>query len=430
MFDAKTQKRIDNIRSSIPVSAIYPGVKNNGTSDCPVCGGRGKFYVRQGWARCFRPSCDLTISSSGKSLDVIGLHRFKHNLYGKGSFFKAIEALEKETGIDYLGDNCSTTYRVCEEASNIYNSEIQSRYGTEARDYLINRGIDLTLIDTLSIGYSRHDSILQQYGMDVTSLTMYGLYSKGREVFSNRVVFPVRDLSGAVRHFTGRHIGSIPKTRDGEDLFPRWKHSLATIGSINDYVGLEENISTYSDEYVVITEGYMDALSLYQLGIQTLCLFGLYGLTKHIGKLRKFKHIYAAFDIDRFEDDHPLFPKEYKSWRLILPQLIDLQVMLPDSSIKLFFVPGEVSNAGGSSLCKDVNEWVVANSPSKEEVMFLLSNSPSLTDYMVSSKGPDLHYHESLLRLLISTGKDYSVLSQYIPNHMSALDYAVALLTR
>lgn len=425
MFDAKTQARIDSVRT-IPISTVYP-VRDNGTSDCPVCGGKGKFYVKHRWARCFRPTCDLSISNGGKALDIIGLYRFKHNLYGKGSFFKAIEALEKSAGIEYGEDNL--VYSVCEDASDIYHSELHSSYGAEARHYLIKRGLDPAIIDTLRIGYARHDSILQQYGMDTTSLTLYGLHSKGREVFSNRIVFPVRDMGGAVKCFTGRYIGAIPQTENG-DMFPRWKHSLSTMESISDYMGLEENIPIYKDDYVIVTEGYIDCLTLYQLGLQSVCIFGLHGLTKHINKLRKFRKVYAAFDIDRFPDDHPLFPKEYKSWRLVLPQLMDMQILLPDTDIRLFFIPGEGTNGENSFLCKDVNEWITQASPSKKEVLHLLDKSKKLSQYMIDTKGPDLHHHESLLRLLLSKGEDYSCLEQYIPEDFSPLDYAVALLTR
>lgn len=426
MFSAETQARIDRIRS-IPISSIYPGVKDSGTSDCPVCGSRNKFYVKSGWARCFRPGCELTISSDGKSLDIIGLFRFKNGLYGKGSFFKAIKALEEENCIST--NNNVVENKTLEEAAQIYNCELSSRYGHHAREYLKRRGIDSNLIDVLSIGYSRHDSILSQYGLE--NLDSYGLYSKGKEVFNNRIVFPVKDLSGCVRHFTARYIGDIPKDEKGEDMFPRWKHSLSTSkGSITDLMGLEENIPSYKDDYVVITEGFMDCLSLYQLGIQSLCIFGLYGITKHINKLRKFKNIYAAFDIDRFSDDHPHFPKEYKSWRVVLPQLVDLQILMPDTNINLWFIPGEGSNLSGSYTCKDINEWVLCSSPTKDEVLALLKASPSLVDYMVNTKGPDLQHHESLIRLLISTGRDYSCLEKFIPDSFSHLDYAAAILTR
>lgn len=430
MFDPKTQAIIDSIRSTVTISSVLPGVKDSGSSDCPFCGGRGKFFVKKGWARCFRPSCEL----SQKSFDVIGLYRYKHKLIGnKGSFFKALEEMSKSYSLpcsSFLNDENEKLLSVIQKASSFYNYEINSRFGKEALLYLKNRSIDLSLVDMLQIGYARNDFILRSYGLNEKDLELAGLFNGVSESFSNRIVFPIRSISGDIVAFTGRYIGSIPEVNK-EPLFPRWKHSsVQERPGVSSYLGLEENIPNYSEEYVVLTEGYVDCLSLYQLGIQSLCMFGLHGLHKHIHKLKKFKKIYCSFDIDTFDKTHQLFPNEYKSWRVVIPQLIDAQVMLPSSVIYVHFIPGEVSSNKGSFICKDINDWVIASNPSKMEVMDRLSKSKSLLNYLIETQGPNLQYHESLLRLCLSTNSDYSCLEKFIPDGMSSLDYAVALMTR
>lgn len=425
MFGPQIQEKIDLIRRTISISDVFPGVKDKGTSDCPFCKGRNKFYVKNGWGRCFRPSCDLNT----KSLDVIGLYRYKNDLYGKGSFFKALDSIQEEYSLPVPVQKEEILESILEKVSSIYNFEINSRYGKEAMSYLISRGIDKTMIDILQIGFARNDSILRTYGLEVEDLRLAGLIQDQSESFSNRLIFPIRSLSGDIKHLTGRYLGPIPQV-DGDDIYPRWKHSLSNSTGVTDYMGLEENLQSYKSDYIVLTEGYIDAISLYQLGIQSCCIFGLYGIHKHLSKLRRFKDVYCAFDVDTFSKDHPLFPNEFKSWRVVLPQLVDMQILCPSSTFHVFLLPSEVSNSKGSFICKDINEWVLASNPNKEVIMEQLVSSPSILQYLMSVQGPNLQYHESLLRLCISTNTDYSSLAAFIPNGMSSLDYAVALLTR
>lgn len=428
MFDSVTQEKIDYIKSSVSISDVLPGVKDNGTSNCPFCHGRGKLYVKNGWARCFKASCEL----NQKAYDVIGLYKLKNGLRGKASFFKALDEL---TGNRTFLESTNEQSGYLDQIANTWNFELYSKYGKQARDYLRIRGVSQELIELLKIGYARNDSILQSYGFSNKDLEDKGLFSYGKEVFSNRLTFPIRDVHGSIKCFTGRYVGAIPLDANEEPLSPRWKHSLSyknNTASVSNYLGLEENINSYNSEYLVITEGYMDCLSLYQLGIQSCCLFGLYGLAKHINKFKKFRKVYCAFDIDTFDKDHPLFPNEYKSWRVVIPQLIDVQILCPDTTFYTFFLPGEgVSNDGSSYIAKDVNEWLTQSKETdRNKVLSLIKDSPSITQHLIDSRGMYLQHHESLLRLCISTGYDYSILDRFIPESMSKLDYAVAILSR
>jgi hypothetical protein len=424
------RSRAERIRRTIPISSIYPGVRDSGSSTCPICGARGKFYVRGGWAKCFRSTCDLTLFHNNKAVDVIGLYRYKENLYEKGSFYIAMDRLE---GVDKQAEiNTATSRRhqLLEECIEVYRSELLSKKGEAVRKYLASRGFLKESIELLGIGMASHSGVLGEYGIDRTLLEEEGLINYGKEVMSNRIIFPVRDSSGSLVHLTGRYIGPIPNDKDG-DIYPKWKHtSCLTNPAIGNYLALEETLRGNRDNYVVLTEGYADALSLYQIGIPTVGSFGLNGLTKHIDKFRHLKEVICIYDIDTFPIDHPTYPLEYKSWRVVLPQLLDIQILLPDTKISLFFIQGEGKHLDKPYQVKDINEWLIATSPTKDEVLREIgSNKKDLVEYLITKMGPDIKQHELLIKLCISTGRGMSLLESYIPSNYSPLSYALTVMT-
>lgn len=418
--------RAERIRRSVPISSIYPGVRDSGSSTCPVCGSRGKFYAKGGWAKCFRTTCDLSLFHNGKSMDVIALYRYRENLYQKGSFYLAMDALEGDTGP--VIEQANRRHELLESVVDVYRSELWSKRGDKARSYLRNRGFLDQTLEVLGIGLATYSGVLGEYGIDRVALEEEGLIAFGKEVMDNRIIFPVRDTSGFLTHLTGRYLGAIP-TIDGEPLYPKWKHTSHELSSIGNYLALEETLRGSRESYVVLTEGYADALCLYQMGIPTVGSFGLQGLTRHIDKLSSLKEVICIYDIDTFDSDHPLYPLEYKSWRVVLPQLVDMQILLPKVRFSLFFIKGEGKEGDGLYQVKDINEWILKCGKTKDEVLNEISlNKKDLVSYIIQKLGPDMRQHEMLIRLCLSTNRGSDLLETYIPKECSSLSYAMAVL--
>jgi hypothetical protein len=368
-------------------------------------------------------------------MDVIALYRYKENLYGKGSYFIALDALDP-TSPDRERlhiEEKDKRHKLLEECMEVYISELNSSKGLKAREYLEARGFNKTLVDMMGIGLASHSGILLEYGLDKNQLEDQRLISYEKEVMDKRIIFPVRDTSNRLVHFTGRYLGDIAKDKEGEPLYPKWKHTLSVddYPSIGSYLALEELIPSYKGDQLFLTEGYADALCMYSKGIECVGSFGLNGLGKHANKMSKFNELIAIYDIDHFDEDHPTYPLEYKSWRVVLPQLVDMQILNPMLTISLFFIKGEGKNKSGSLYkCKDINDWLLAADPSKEEILAEIDKDKvGLVTYMINKNGSDMQCHEELIRLCVSTGKGANELERYVPPSYSALTYAMRIMS-
>lgn len=434
MLSQYNQARLDTIRREISLSQVYP-VKDSGSSNCPVCGARGKFYSKAGWGRCYRSSCDLTIHAAGSSYDVVKLYMYREGLDAGSGFYKALDRMELEFGLDSKATQQYESERslFLREVVDIYATELMSSTGTKARNYLLSRGISLDMASAIGIGYSPHNSILREYGLSATKLEEYGLFSYQKEVFSNRLIFPIRDMEGSIVHMTGRYIGPISVDASGEPYYSKWKHSLGGNSPIGNYLALEDLLRGWSvsSDYIVLTEGYIDTLSLYQLGVSAIGSMGLQGLVKQLPKLKLAKELVAMYDTDTFDASHSLYPLEYKSWRVVLPQLVDLQLLAPDLRISIVMIPGECRNTTTNALylAKDVNEWVQGGATQAEVKDYISENKVCLVDYMIDKYGMDMQYHSSLIKLCIATGRGRDKLTACIPSRYDPITYAMAVMS-
>lgn len=408
---------LESLRQRLKLSDIYPEIKDYGTSTCPFCGGVGKGYSNHNRYRCYRQTCISNLPTS-RSYDPIDLYRFKHGLLDKSQFYTALNKLS----LDYLGrplnnqPNPSKRSLLLEQVIEIYNAEIRTRVGTRAIQFLRSRGFKDELIDMLGIGYASSSSVLRQYGLSTKELIDHGLLINGNEVFHDRIIYPVRDRFNHIQHLTGRAL--LPNST------PKWKHTTSQGLGINKYLALEENISMYDSE-VMLCEGYHDTLALYNIGIPSIGTLGLYGINNHIDKLRRFKEITAAYDIDCYAEDDPYKPKEYKSWGVVLPQLIDLQLLCPKTNIYLFFIPYDIEEGGKP--CKDINDWLLVTKENPKS--YIREHRIHLVDYCIDKYGMNLHDHKLLIDLCTSVGYGLERLYNYVPTNIDPLSYAIKILS-
>jgi DNA primase len=162
-----------------------------------------------------------------------------------------------------------------DEANAWFQRNLRMGAGEIARRYLDNRGMTPDVIEKFGLGYSPDDwhgldNFLKGKGRTSEDGVDAGLLSKNEkgniyDRFRGRLIFPIQNLSGRVIAFGGRII------TDGE---PKYLNSSDTpIYKKGDHLyGLNLARSTMTrSKRALLTEGYMDVISLHQFGYTDAC---------------------------------------------------------------------------------------------------------------------------------------------------------------
>ena len=348
----------DEIRANVKVSDVLDS-RYNKRIDCPSCKRiKSASVINNEFVYCYSASC-------GFKADVIGLNSFL--LFGdKDNFKESIKELgnrfsiRSNSGIDVDKNNF---YKA---VNSIYIEHLEG----QQLDYLLNRCIKEGVIKQLGIGYANGLSLRKEFGR--SELIKYNLLVNNKEFFINRVVFPLISNMGYITSFVGRYIG------EASDFIPRYKN-LQT--SINNLV-LEQYIDLYSkDEVLCIAEGFVDTISLYQLGLQAVGILGVQGLLNYSNKLKSFKSICFCFDSDKDDDGN------YKSYKQLIPQIIELILINPICNYYIY-LPQEA---------KDINDLLCKGLISKDKV---LSDKLSFIEFLIKLYIEDYSKHIQLIKLI------------------------------
>lgn len=168
-------------------------------------------------------------------------------------------------------------YELMAAAHEYYLSEFQTGKAKIARDYLINRGITAQTIRHFGLCWSGDGrggliEYLKSKNYTLEIMGEAGLLRRqadgqwGGELFFNRVMYPICDRRGRVIAFGGRIIG------DGQ---PKYLNSPETplFAKRRVLFGLNNLSSVYSRKdidplynTILVVEGYMDVIALYQAG--------------------------------------------------------------------------------------------------------------------------------------------------------------------
>ncbi|MEQ2129327.1 DNA primase [Caldanaerobacter subterraneus KAk] len=227
------------------------------------------------------------------------------------SFKEAIEFLAERAGIPLEEVDLSEEeakrkkiieeiYRVNKIAALFFHRKLFSEEGVKALEYLKRRGLSSTTIKKFGIGYAPSNDDLLNFlkgkGYKENFLSKAGLvvYKSGKyyDRFKDRVMFPIIDVRGNVVGFGGRALDdSLPKylNTPETEIFKKGK----TLFAINFAK------KTQDDKFIIV-EGYMDAISLHQAGID--CAVASLGtaLTEDQARLikRYKKNVVIAYDAD------------------------------------------------------------------------------------------------------------------------------------
>ena len=196
----------------------------------------------------------------------------------------------------------SKVYKVNEFTSNFYHENLYKPESKIAQEYIKRRKLTNQTLKAFKIGFSgRFDELykaLKQQGFDDKEILESGLVNKndrGQYIdrYRNRLMFPICDARGRTIGFGGRVL---------DDSKPKYINTNENIvySKSRNLFGL--NVAKKGDirKRILIVEGYMDVISLYQRGITNVVAPLGTALTQQQGWLlrKNSEQIILSFDSD------------------------------------------------------------------------------------------------------------------------------------
>lgn len=228
-------------------------------------------------------------------------------------FPEALKILAQKAGVTLsrhrpeVASRKNSLYDVCELASRYWQRVLQeSPRAQVARDYLAGRGVSEEIIENFKIGYAIDDwsnlyDFLRKKGFGEQEIFSAGFtIRKDRgsgyyDRFRNRIIFPIIDHNGRVCGFTGRTLSkdepakyvNTPQT----DIYNKSAIVFALYQAKNEI---------RKQDFVVVVEGQMDAVSCHQYGFKNTVASSGTALTKdQLQLLKRYtNNIYFALDAD------------------------------------------------------------------------------------------------------------------------------------
>ncbi len=192
--------------------------------------------------------------------------------FEKISFSEAVKLLGDKAGIN-IGSNIITKKEkddyidIYNLTSKFYQNSLFTNLGKNAIEYLEKRKIDKETIKKFGIGLSIQKVSLTDYlkskKYNVDKLIDIGLTNEnGNDIFINRIMFPIHDLSGNVVAFSGR----IYNTKDNSKYINTKETDKFKKGKIlyNYHIAREY---LKKNDSVILMEGQMDVIRSSTVGI-------------------------------------------------------------------------------------------------------------------------------------------------------------------
>ncbi len=236
-------------------------------------------------------------------------------------FLKKIENMEFKDAVEMLAERANVTlplitlsdeeqkrlmlqekvYGVNKATAEYYHNNLYTSNAKLAQDYVKKRRLDNQTLKKFQIGYSGNfDDLykeLKRQGFNdeeiyASKLVLKSKTDRPSDFFKNRLMFPIKDIKDRVIAFGGRVL---------DDSKPKYVNSFDTVvyNKRRNLFALNLAKKT-SKDFFIIVEGYMDAVSLHQRGIDNAVAALGTALTEQQGRLlKRYKSkIITGFDTD------------------------------------------------------------------------------------------------------------------------------------
>jgi DNA primase len=286
-------------------------------------------------------------------------------------------------------------YEMYELASKFYKNSLITSNGKEAREYLLNRGINENIIKEFDIGLSfmgdKIYKMLKASGFEDKDIIKSGLCNandKGYyDTFSRRIMFPLWDIDGKPIAFSGRIYNTIDTSK-----YVNSKESPIFIKGhlLYNYHRAKEEVRKSGQ--VIIVEGFMDVIALHKVGIKNVIAAMGTAITSEQAHLikRLSSNVILMFDGDKAGNKATIACSEELLKLDIVPKIVRLEDNLD---------PDEYINARGIDKLREH-----------------LDNPISLIDYkmIIYKDGKNLHNSEDISNYINEVIKEVNLVKDKI----------------
>lgn len=223
-------------------------------------------------------------------------------------FIKKIENISFQDAIEILAEKANITlpkletseeeqkrmllkekvYKVNEAAANYFHENLYKPTAKPAQEYVKKRKLDNATLKKFQIGYSGNfDDLykeLKKQGFQdeeifESKLVLLSKNGMPNDAFRKRLMFPIKDVKDRVIAFGGRAL---------DDSKPKYINSPDTIVYNKGRNLFALNVAKKTEkDFFIMVEGYMDAISLHQRGIDNAIASLGTALTEKQGRLLK-----------------------------------------------------------------------------------------------------------------------------------------------
>ena len=212
----------------------------------------------------------------GAKGDIFSLYTDLYNY----TFLDAVKELSEKAGVSInLQENKKSSqekniYKILELSSKWFEENLHNYSGNLCQEYLEKRNLKINTIKFFRLGYSYNPKTslykflksfsFQDEELLKSNVIKYDKNNKIRDFFYNRLMFPIINLQGKVVGFGGRVLDNTnPKyINSPESSFFKKRYQLYNLISAKETARKKNNL--------LICEGYMDVISLYQHGIKSI----------------------------------------------------------------------------------------------------------------------------------------------------------------
>lgn len=228
------------------------------------------------------------------------------------SYPDAVRFLAKRAGLEVPDDDNrqNSQYKkkerlwaLCKNAARFFHEQLKTPEAAQARDYAQKRGLSAGTITRFGLGFAPNrwsallDAMTAQ-GFSKQELLDAGLVLQNKDKgtfydrFRNRLMFPIIDVRGNVIGFGGRVM---------DDSTPKYLNSPETLIFNKRRNLFAMNVVKKSKQgYIILTEGYMDAIALHQYGFDcAVASLGTSLTQEHADMLSKYtSEVVLTYDGD------------------------------------------------------------------------------------------------------------------------------------
>jgi DNA primase len=228
------------------------------------------------------------------------------------SFREAIGYLANKAGVS-LSDDITynekkdvfdNIYEMYNTTTKYYQNNLSTAIGHKAKDYLTKRNISDDIIKEFQIGLARDEKdtltkLLVAKGYKEKELVDYGLVQNNNfdyyDVFINRIIFPLWDISGKVIGYSGRIY-----TDSNMAKYVNTKETNIFKKGLNLYNYHRAKDDIRKNKSLILMEGFMDVIRSYSVGIKNVvALMGTSVTIEQANLIKKLStNVILCFDGD------------------------------------------------------------------------------------------------------------------------------------